>query len=100
MWGIGFEDKQIFFRTGVTPEEQTGRNWIHIDLPYSTLANGRSRHDSEVSETSAKSTATDTPTINMSDYNLSQGALSRDITPDTDAVYLNGTTNEVSLSSL
>ena len=57
MWGIDYDDRQIFFRTGVTSDEQTGRSWVHIDLPY-TGFNGvgrRSRHNSERSDVSGTS---------------------------------------------
>ena len=34
MWGIDHEEFELYFRTGIKEEEQTGREWCQIDLPY------------------------------------------------------------------
>ncbi len=67
VWGIDYDDRQIFFRTGVTSDEQTGRSWVHIDLPFTSFGGGvggRSRHNSarsDVSGTSSNITLSSAP---------------------------------------
>ena len=62
MWGVDYEEFQLYFRTGVTSDEQTGRNWCLIDLPYADQYGApgpRSRHNSGRSDTSDATSCSD-----------------------------------------
>lgn len=52
VWGLGRDDKVIYFRTGITQTELSGKTWKAILLP---LANALSKNSSFTSITSQKS---------------------------------------------
>ena len=48
--GIDFEDRQLYFRSGVSVEEPSGKSWKKIDLPVRARRSSMCTHHSDVDE--------------------------------------------------
>ncbi len=65
LFGVDNEERQIYFRTGITNDEQTGKNWAHIDLPHVSCAPAV-RRETSVASSLASSHSTEPLTIEKS----------------------------------